>query len=276
MRKFGKWFLVSLILILIIGWNVNCGGYSEKKEAERRIKIIESEIGAEIEPVEKPQSLLITKGCVDEDCVNKFLDRILDKLLQKVSMIKKGIPSPMECEYVTGKYYVTRILLSDQRRWAGYWSGEDFIIVGSSLLLLAQNEAEIAAVITHEVGHCALQYIWPQSILQPDSEESKKDEIEEEEMADRIGVILMSKSGYDAISAIDILQRIDETVRNVKGKEIKEKIDALLKEKGTEKRIDALRKNAKKYFKENQKKWISFSSEDLEKIKEFLQRRNSK
>ena len=203
MREFKKWFLVILILVLAMGWEVG----------------LATEIKIEI----KPQPTV-------RDCAEEFLYKVLERIL--------GV--------VPENYYNVEIGVWLDSYHSGAFAGRGLIIITERLMSEAENEAEIAFVIAHELGH-----IFTNFVLGP------------EEKIDHIGIQLMAQVGYDVFSAVDILERIAKEQKEYK---IKLEEDEIVDEK----RIEIAYRNALRYSKKDQKKWILFTPKDLEKIKEFL------
>lgn len=122
-KKFRKWFLIVLVLVLAIGWNVNC------RERPR---------GLEPLPVESR---------VDASSVDGFLTMILVKILQE---IPENIVSKFDIkiEIVSLGDFADAFILP---------IGDIFsILISEKLLLLVESEAEIAFIIAHEAGHVVL------------------------------------------------------------------------------------------------------------------------
>lgn len=149
--------------------------------------------------------------------VNEFLDKILDRILEGVSE-----------NYM--RYFNIQIVNDRLPEWADINCLTGIIRIKERLILIAENEAELAFVLGHEVGHVLSSFFHSQKL------------------ADRKGIELITKAGYNPFCAVDILKRIKRRKR----------------------RRHRIYRDAKKYFKDDQKKWILFTPEDLEKVKNFI------
>lgn len=254
MREFRKWFLIVLILVVVIGWNVGC-----KKHKEI---VIDAEAMIKAEPP------LSVKRQIDD-----FLNKILDRIMQQT--------------YNGDDYYLTvRIAFNNPLcSSAAIYFLEDEIFINKKLILAARNEAEIAFVIAHEIGHIMAPDFLPPSLWPQKNEAFFKQGYSfwikgykhgysprlvfdfhyrlflcsfKHELIDRVGIELMAKAGYNTYSTVSILRLTMED----KDKDKDEK---------TERRLSAYR-NAREHFRNDQKKWILFVPDDLEKIKEICRK----
>lgn len=247
MKEFRKWFLMVLILVLVIGWNVGC------KKCPDEIKQVK---WTEPLPHFKHQ-------------INEFLGKILNRILQGLSDNDNH-------------FFDIRAVFDDSSSWAIIDMPEETIIINRRLILMIENEAEIAFIIAHEIGHIVIPNFvarssWPSWPL--DFKKHRRFNHSssflmmrdfyyrlflhyfEEKFIDRTGIELMSKAGYDIYSSVDIMRRLC-----MRGWLTKEQLEETLN------RINCLNKNMAKHIKENQKKWILFEPEDLEKIKEICRK----
>lgn len=91
-----------------------------------------------------------------------------------------------------------RIVIADTSSIVAAASAEQ-IRVSIGFSAFAQSDAELAFVIAHEAGHVVLAHA-PGA----DIERRRRNELE----ADRLGVVLMVRAGYDGAAAATLLQRM--------------------------------------------------------------------
>lgn len=232
MREFRKWLLVVLVFVLVIGWNVGC--------ENRRELIIDAK---EIIKTEPPSFARYQ--------INEFLGKILDRILQGT---------------YNGNDHYFDIRVSPNTPQS-FWSeinlikGGIFTFTNKRLILAARNEAEFAFVIAHEIAHVVAPDFLPKSLWPGEMKGYKPGYSPrmtydlsyrlflvsfKHELIDQVGIELMAKANYDTYSAVSIMR-------------------LTIKEEG-ERRLSAYR-NARKHFRNSQKKWILFTPEDLERIK---------
>lgn len=228
MRKFGKWFLVGLILVLVLA---TCSNYRKPPYSNWK--------------------------------KSYFLDRILNRILQ-------GAPQGYRDDL---NIYTT----SESSNWAAASSKAKIIVVNEYLLLIAKNEAEIAATIAHEIGHFVNNHFGPPAESEFASiEKYVKVRLERENIADRTAIELLARAGYDTFSAINIMQReIEENDKliavtfNIDIEFIRKIAQGDVAEDSAwqKARLDFNYEIAKKYSSNKQKEWVLFSAKDLEKLK---------
>ena len=89
------------------------------------------------------------------------------------------------------------------------------IIVNRGVLLLVQNDDELAFVIAHEIGHILvgqMKKVELEEALEKLSQESggaiKNEQMADELMADVIGVMLMHKAGFDSDASVKFFRHL--------------------------------------------------------------------
>ncbi len=190
---------------------------------------------------------------------NEFLNKILDRILQELPDNNKdrfSIRLVIDCRM--SKFAHIDIYKNKEEK--DVFIGDMYLT--QNLILSATNEAEIAFAIAHEIGHVVAPYFLPSDWRYKKYERSifMLNHCVKEKETNYTAIKLMAKAGYDVSASIIVLQRTLEQAK---------KRDKATLRKAIDDYNNAL-KDARENFSQDQKKWILFSPEDLEKVKEFL------
>lgn len=165
-------------------WHEGGGSEVVVEEEERALW---AEAGQRLEKLDETDLLL------EEEPLSHYLHGVLGALLPEG--LPPGAPTP--------SVHVLRSV-----EWSAGASPDGMILVSTSLLAALANEAQLAALFGHELAHVLLRHSLAGkrfAAISASTVERMRLSRAQEESADRLGLDLLQKAGYDAGEALGML-----------------------------------------------------------------------